>query len=127
MLTSHRSLSLLHFLNLFSLLCFHMVDSTDMNSNSPILLSATSNLVLSHLMTFFFQLLYFSAQLFLFGFILFYCLFRATPAAYGSSQARGFILFFIFLGPIPQPQQHGIQAVSATYTTVHSNPGSLTQ
>ena len=28
--------------------------------------------------------------------------------------------------PIPQSQQCGIQAVSATYTTAHSNPGSST-
>ena len=29
--------------------------------------------------------------------------------------------------PVPQPQQHGIQAVSVTYTTTHGNAGSLTQ
>ena len=28
--------------------------------------------------------------------------------------------------PTPQPQQHGIWAMSATYTTAHSNTGSLT-
>ena len=28
--------------------------------------------------------------------------------------------------PAPQPQQFGIQATSATYTTVHSNARSLT-
>ena len=28
--------------------------------------------------------------------------------------------------PTPQPQQHGIRAASATYTTVHGNAGSLT-
>ena len=46
--------------------------------------------------------------------------------------------FFVFLGPnsrhmeVPrlgvesQPQQHGIQAASATYTTAHCNTGNLT-
>ena len=28
--------------------------------------------------------------------------------------------------PTPQPQQHGIQAASSTYTTAHGNTGSLT-
>ena len=57
-----------------------------------------------------------------------------------------FFFFLIFLGPhqwhmevprqgpnqscscrpMPQPQQHGIQATSATYTTAHGNAGSLT-
>ena len=35
--------------------------------------------------------------------------FRAAPVAYGSYQAKG--------QPIPQPQQHRIQAASVTYTT----------
>ena len=30
------------------------------------------------------------------------------------------------LGTTPQPQQHRIQAASATYTTAHANAGSLT-
>ena len=47
-------------------------------------------------------------------FCLFVCLLRAAPAAYGGSQAR------------PEPQQCGIRAASATYTTVHGNTGFLT-
>ena len=61
-----------------------------------------------------------------------FLLFRAAPAAYGGSQARGLI------GPTaaglhyscqltPQAQQCQIQAVSATYTTAHGNAGSLTR
>ena len=45
-------------------------------------------------------------------------IFRAAPAACGGSQARGQI------GAVAaglQPQQHGIRAVSATYTTAHGN------
>ena len=30
------------------------------------------------------------------------------------------------LAPTPQPQEHQIQATSATYTTAHGNAGSLT-
>ena len=40
--------------------------------------------------------------------------------AHGRSQTRGWI------GATPQPQQHGIQAAFANYTTVHGNAGSLT-
>ena len=58
---------------------------------------------------------------FLFSFLLF----RAVPAAYGISQARG---------PIEataadldhKPQQHQIRAESETYTTAQGNAGSLT-
>ena len=50
--------------------------------------------------------------------------FRATPSAYGGSQARG---QSCSRWPTPQPQQHQIQALSATYTTAHGNTGSLTQ
>ena len=40
----------------------------------------------------------------------------AAPAAYGGSQARGQI------GPTAaQPEQHGILAESAVYTTAHGN------
>ena len=53
------------------------------------------------------------------------CLFRATPAAYGGSQARGQIRA-ISRWPMPQPQQHTIPAASATYITAHSNAVSLT-
>ena len=56
------------------------------------------------------------------------CLFafsRAAPAAYGGSQARG-CNWSCSRRPTPQPQQCGIPAASATYTTAHSNTGSLT-
>ena len=54
-----------------------------------------------------------------------FCLsFRATPAAYGGSQARG--LIGGSRRPTPQPQKSGIPAVSATYTTAHGNTRSLT-
>ena len=48
-----------------------------------------------------------------------------APMAYGCSQARS----RIWVGScwaIPQPQQCGIQAVSATYITAHSNARYLT-
>ena len=51
--------------------------------------------------------------------------FRATDAAYGSSQARGHN-WNCRCWPTPQPQQRGIQATSVTYTTVHGNARSLT-
>ena len=61
--------------------------------------------------------------LFLFLFLSFIYLFafRATPEAHGSSQVRNLSCW-----PIPQPQQHGIQAKSATYTAVDANSNSLT-
>ena len=55
----------------------------------------------------------------------FFLLFRATPVVYGSSQARGWI-GATAAWPTPQAQQREIQAVSVTYTTAHSNAGSLT-
>ena len=57
--------------------------------------------------------------------VLFVLLFRAAHAAYGSSQARGRIRARS-CQPSPQPQQHGIRAKSATYTTAHGNTRSLT-
>ena len=49
------------------------------------------------------------------------CFFRAAPAAYGGSQARGPI------GALAaQPQQRQIWAASTTYTTAHTNSGSPT-
>ena len=43
-------------------------------------------------------------------FSLSFCLFRATPAAYRGSQARGLIgAIAAGLRPIPQPQQHQIR------------------
>ena len=51
---------------------------------------------------------------------------RAIPAAYGGSQTRGPI-GAVAAKPMPEPQQHGIRATSATtYTTAHGNAGSLT-
>ena len=52
---------------------------------------------------------------------LFVLLFRATPMAHGSSQARGPIR-----ATAAGLQQRGIQAESVTYTTAHSNALSLT-
>ena len=57
-------------------------------------------------------------------FLFFFChFFRAIPAAYESSWARGLIRI---AAPTPQPQQHQIQAESTTYTTGGSNTGSFT-
>ena len=58
----------------------------------------------------------------IFNFII--LLFRAAPTAYGGFQARGRISYSCH--PTPQPQQCGIWAPSATYTTAHGNAGSLT-
>ena len=58
----------------------------------------------------------------LFLFIYLFLLFRATPSAYGGSQARGRI------GAVANGLHHssvGIYQVLA-YTTAHSNLGSLT-
>ena len=45
--------------------------------------------------------------------------------ANGGSQARG-LIGAIATGLHPGPQQHGVLAMSETYTTVHGNAGSLT-
>ena len=76
-------------------------------------------LLLSHNGNSLFSLFFLSSPLSVF----FFCLFafsRATPMAYGDSQARGPI------GAVAEPQQRGIQATSATYTTAHGNARSLT-
>ena len=52
----------------------------------------------------------------------FFFFLRATPTAYGGSQAGGRI-GAVAIGP--QPQQHWIQATSVIYTTVQSNARSL--
>ena len=62
-------------------------------------------------------------RFFLFVFV--FLLFRAAPEAYGSSQAKGQI-GATSCWPTPQPQQLWIQAKSVTYTTAHSNTGTLT-
>ena len=58
-------------------------------------------------------------------FAFFFWLFRATPVAYGGSQARGW-MWSCSCRPTPEPQQSGIQAESVTYTTAHGNDGSPT-
>ena len=60
-----------------------------------------------------------------FGLSLPFCFFRAITTAYRVSQARGSNGSYSWW-LTPQPQQHGIWAVSATYTTVHGTTGSLT-
>ena len=57
--------------------------------------------------------------------LFFFCLFRATPVAYGGPQARG-LNQSCSSQPTPHPQQHGIPAESQTYTAAHSKAGSLT-
>ena len=54
----------------------------------------------------------------------FFWFFRATPEAYGGSQARGSQARDS--QATPQPQQHGLWAMSATYTTAHSTARPLT-
>ena len=52
--------------------------------------------------------------------------FRAAPAAFGSSQARGQI-GTAAAGLRPQPHQYGIWAMSLTYIEAHSNARLLTR
>ena len=59
-----------------------------------------------------------------FFFPFFFLLFRAILVARGGSQAR--VESKLCCQPTPQPQQCRIQAGSVTYTTTHSNTGSLT-
>ena len=54
-----------------------------------------------------------------------FCLFRAEPLAYGSSQARGAGNQTCSCQPITQPQRHQIWATSATYITAYGNARSL--
>ena len=61
-------------------------------------------------------------KIFIYLFFVF-CPFRATPMAYGGSQARGSNRSYSCQ---PTPQQHQIRALSATYTTAHSNARSAT-
>ena len=56
-----------------------------------------------------------------FGFFWLFVFSRATPAAYGGSQAKG------LMGAVASAQQCQIRAAFATYTTAHGNAGSLTQ
>ena len=60
----------------------------------------------------------------LFFFFVCFAFSRATPTAFGSSQARGQIRYSC--QPTPQPQQCKIWAMSAIHTTAHSNARSLT-
>ena len=55
----------------------------------------------------------------------FFFLFRATPTAYGGSQARGRI-GATAAAYATATATLGIQAVSVIYTTAHGNAGSLT-
>ena len=67
----------------------------------------------------------FSPFIFYYLFIYLFLLFRVAPAAYGGSQARGQIGAVAW--PTAQPQQHRIQATSATYSTAQGNARSLTR
>ena len=58
----------------------------------------------------------------LFCFVLFL---RAAPGAYGSSQAKG-LTQRCSCWPKPQPKQHQIWGMPATYTTAYGNATSLT-
>ena len=62
---------------------------------------------------------------FFLSFFFFFVFFRAAPVAHGGSQARGLIRA-VAIGLRHSQQQHGIQAMSATYTTAHGNTRSLT-
>ena len=62
---------------------------------------------------------------------IFFFFFRASPAAYGSSQSRGWIGAAVASlchchQPMLQPKQCQIQAMSETCTTADGNSGSLT-
>ena len=57
-------------------------------------------------------------------FIYLFCLFRAAPAAYGSSQQG--LNQSCRCQPTPQPQQYGIRGASVTYATACSSARSLT-
>ena len=61
----------------------------------------------------------------LYYYFLFFLLFRTAPAAYGSSQA-GAQMGAIVAGLCHSYSNVGFGATSATYTTTHSNFGSLT-
>ena len=56
---------------------------------------------------------------------LFVYLFRATPAAFGDSQARGSV-GALAPGLCQSHSNLGIQAMSASYTTAYGSTGSLT-
>ena len=58
--------------------------------------------------------------IFIYLFIYLFCLFRAAAEAYGGSQARGSKRSYS-RQPMPEPQQLGIQAMSANYTTAQGN------
>ena len=121
-MSSQSSLRLASFLfNLFSLFCSTSLFSTLLihSSASCILLLVASDECFISVTVF-----CISASLIFF----FFCLFafsRATPVAYGGSQARGLIQA-VAAKPAPEPQQCRIRAAHATYTTAHSNARSLT-
>jgi len=55
---------------------------------------------------------------------IYFLLFRAVPAAYGGSQARGPIR--AVAADLPQAQERRIQVASVTCTPAHGSTGSLT-
>ena len=61
-----------------------------------------------------------------FFFFFWSCLFRATPKAFGGSQARGQTGAIAAGLHYSHSNCGGIRAASATYNTAHSNAGSLT-
>ena len=65
-------------------------------------------------------------KVFLFSFFFFglFVFSRAMPTAHGGSQARG-LFGAVSHQPMPEPQQLGIWAASAAYTTAHGNVWSL--
>ena len=67
--------------------------------------------------------IFFFMQSLIYYTLFFSLVFRATPVAYGGSQGSN---RSYSCQPTPQPQQHGIQAPSETYTTAHGSAGSLT-
>ena len=69
--------------------------------------------------------MYIYIYIFIYFIYVFFWLFRAAPVAYRDSQARGRIRG-IATGLHHSSQQRHIGAPSGTYTTVHSNIGSLT-
>ena len=67
----------------------------------------------------------FEIYLFIYLFICLFVFCRAAPVAYGGSQAGG-LIGAVAAKPMPEPQQLGIRAASATYTTAHDNARSPT-
>ena len=112
----------------FYFLCTIWIVPSAMLSNTLIFSSATSNLLLFPSSIIFMQAILFLFLQIKFGsllyllYLLFFVralLFRAAPMAYGSSWARGQIGYNCWR--TSQPQQHGIQTTSVTFTIAHGN------